>query len=84
MRPKSMTLLAGMVVLTIILFMDYQPVVAASPTGEVKTAVPEFGYENTIPRLDGPQANDWMLLLYDPLIGITPDGKFSEKLGLAN
>ncbi len=82
MKTRLKAFLSGVMVSTIILLAGHHPV-GAAPVGEIKTAVPEFGYENPVPRLDGPQANDWMLLLYDSLIGITTEGNLSEKLGLA-
>ena len=83
MKPKSMTLLAGMVILAIVLSMGYSLVIAASPTGEVKTAAAMFGTQIPIPRLELGHGNDWMLLLYDHLVGCTPEGKLSADLGLA-
>ena len=84
MKAKWMSLLAGVVVLVMILLTGYQPVVAAPPTGEVKTVAPMFGNEIPIPYLEMSHANDWMQLLYDHLVGCTPEGKFSPDLGLAN
>ncbi len=37
-----------------------------------------------IPILEQATANDWMQLLYDNLVGRTPDGELSFELGLAN
>jgi hypothetical protein len=83
MRAKWRMLLAGVVVPTMILITGY-PSVAASPAGEVKTVAPMIGYEIPIPHLEGGTALDWMELLYDPLVGCTPEGEFSPHLGLAN
>ena len=83
MKTKWMTLLAGIVVLTMILFTGYQPVAGAPPT-EVKTVSSQLGNQNPVPYLESSAANDWMQLLYDHLVGCTPEGRFSTKLGLAN
>ncbi len=84
MKTKWMIHLVGVAVLTIISLMAYQPVIAAPQTGEVKTVAPAFGNQIPIPYLEISHANDWMQLLYDHLVGTTPDGKFSPDNGLAN
>jgi len=43
-----------------------------------------FGRQIPVPRLDGAQANDWIQLLYDHLVGTTEDLKLSGEKGLAN
>jgi peptide/nickel transport system substrate-binding protein len=45
---------------------------------------PMLGNQNPIPYLEIAHANDWMQLLYDHLVGCTPEGKYSTDLGLAN
>ncbi len=84
MKGKLVSLLSGVVALTMILLMAYHPVVAAPPTGEVKTAAAMFGTQIPIPRLELGHGNDWMLLLYDHLVGCIPEGKLSADLGLAH
>ncbi len=84
MKVKRITALAGVVALMIILLTGSLPVVAAPPTGEVKTVAPTIGNIVPIHYLEQTHANDWMQLLYDHLVGCTPEGKFSRDLGLAN
>jgi ABC-type transport system substrate-binding protein len=84
MKAKLMILLAVLVALTMILFAGLTYVVAAPPVGEVKTVASMIGNQNPIPYLEVIHANDWMQLLYDHLVGCTPEGKFSPDLGLAN
>jgi ABC-type transport system substrate-binding protein len=84
-KAKWMTLLAGAMVLTGVLFTGFPLVGAASPTGEVKTVAAVIGKEIPIPWLEmAASSNDWMQLLYDHLVGTTPGGKFSPDLGLAH
>ncbi len=70
-------------VLTMISFITDQPVSAAPPAGEVKTVAPSFGNGIPVPSREVSAANDWMQLLYDHLLGCTPDGKLSPDIGLA-
>src|SRR3990170_802409 len=84
MKAKWMTLLIEVVVLTMILITGYGPVVAAPPAGEVKTVAPMFGNQIPIPYLELSHANNWMQLLYDPLVGCTAEGKLFPNFGLAN
>ena len=84
MKAKLMSPLAGVVALMIILLTGYQPVIAAPPAGEVTTVVPLLGNETPIPYLEDGQGNDYIQLLYDPLVGTTPDGRLSTENGLAN
>ena len=78
-----MILLIGVSVLSIFSHAAHLPVLAAPPTGEVKTVAPMFGNEIPIPYLETNNANDWMRLLYDQLVGTTPEGRYSPDLGLA-
>ena len=84
MGEKRMILLGLGMGMMIFLLTFYQPLVAAPPTGEVKTVGPGFGNQTPAPHLEMNASNDWMQLLYDHLLGTTPDGKFSPDLGLAN
>jgi peptide/nickel transport system substrate-binding protein len=84
MTAKGMTVLVGVLVLTMIFFASHGSVLAAPPTGEVKTVAQAFGNGVPIPYLDSTFANDWIQLLYDNLVGFTPEGKFSPDIGLAN
>ncbi len=84
MKMKGIVLLAGAMVAGMVLLTTYSLGLAAVPTGEVKTVGSMFGYEIPIPHLEGGTALDWMELLYDPLVGCTPEGEFSPQLGLAN
>ena len=77
MKAKLLTLSTAVVGITLILISGYQPVIAAPPTGEVKTVGPGFGNQTPAPHLEMNASNDWMQLLYDHLLGTTPDGKFS-------
>ncbi len=84
MKGRWLILFAEVVALTMILFTGNQLLMAASPAGEVKTVAPTFGNQNPVPHFEMSQSNDWMQLLYDHLIGCTPEGKFSPDIGLAN
>ncbi len=85
MRAKWMKILYGVAVLTVVLLTGYQPLAAAPPTGEVKTVAAALGtFGIPIPYRESVLANDWMQLLYDHLVGTTPDGKFSPDTGLAH
>jgi peptide/nickel transport system substrate-binding protein len=84
MKMKWTNLLMGIVVLTMILLTGYQPVVAAPPAGEVTIVQPEFGNGIVIPYLAIPRGNDWLQMIYDQLVGTTPEGKYSTETGLAN
>ncbi len=82
MKKKCVVLLTGVAVLTMIMLAGYEPA-AGAPKEEVKTAAATFGNEIPIPRLEYNHSNDWMLLLYDNLVGSTDDGKLSPEMGLA-
>ena len=84
MKVKRKVFLFGAAVLTTLLFTDCFPVVAAPPGGEVKIVAPMYGNEVPIPFFESSHAKNWMQLFYDPLVGCTPDGKFSPDIGLAN
>ncbi len=84
MKPKRMVFLPGVLVLAMILMAGHASVWAAPPTGEVKTVAPTIGNGVPIPSLEVAAANDWMQLLYDHLVGVTPEGKPSPDVGLAN
>jgi peptide/nickel transport system substrate-binding protein len=83
MKTKFMAFLKGVMVLTVVLLTGYRPVAAAPPMGEAKTVAQFIGNGIPIPYLEGSQANDYMQLLYDYLVGSTPEGKFTPDLGLA-
>jgi peptide/nickel transport system substrate-binding protein len=84
MNLKLMTFWVAVGVLMVIVLTPNHPVVAAPPMGEVKTVAPMFGNGIPIPYLEITHGNDWLQLLYDHLVGCTPEGKFSPDLGLAN
>ncbi len=84
MKAKRVGSLGGVGLLVIIVLTGYHFALAAPPTGEVKTVAPSFGNQNPIPYLEMSHSNDWMQLLYDHLVGCTPEGKFSPDWGLAN
>ncbi len=84
MKAKRMVLLVGVSVLAIILFTAYQPVGAAPPAGEVKSVASNWGTGVPIPSFNISNSNDWMFLLYDFLLGRTPEGRLSTETGLAH
>ncbi len=84
MKARWMCFVVGIVALAMFLATGYPPALAAPPAGEVKTVGAVFGNQIPIPYLEMSHANDWMQLLYDPLVGCTPEGKFSPNLGVAN
>ncbi len=83
MKVRSMFHLAAVVVLTMILLTGVQPLAAAPPAGEVKIVASNFGNMVPIPPYEIPYANDWMFLLYDFLVGRTPEGKLDTEIGVA-
>ncbi len=84
MNTRLMSILVVVVVLTFILLTGYQRVVAAPPTGELKTAAAVLGNEVPNPFRETTHSGDWMQLLYDHLVGTTPTGELSPALGLAH
>jgi peptide/nickel transport system substrate-binding protein len=83
MKARGGICLAGVAVLTMMLLVTYRPAGAAL-SGEVKIVAPEFGDQVPIPYIEGGRGKDWFDLLFDPLVGVTPEGKLSTDLGLAN
>jgi peptide/nickel transport system substrate-binding protein len=74
-----------MVVLTIILLAGYQPVIAAPPAGELRTAGEEIGNGVPIPYIERSHGITWMGLIYDSLVGCNPEtGKLSPDWGVAS
>ncbi len=67
----------------IIVLTGIQASAAAPPAGEVKTVVADLGYGVPIPYIERTHAADWMGLIYDPLVGVTPELKLSPDWGLA-
>jgi peptide/nickel transport system substrate-binding protein len=84
MNQKLMTLFGGVLFLAMILLTDYQPASAAPPTGEVKSVSPNYGNMVPIPFLEVGNSNDWIFLLYDFMLGRTPQGQLSTETGVAN
>src|SRR3972149_3360376 len=82
MKTRWIILLARVVILTIILLTVYQPVIAAS-FEELKLVQATWGNGVPIPRMERTTGQDWLKLLYDPLLGTTPDSKLSPDYGLA-
>jgi hypothetical protein len=82
MKLKWIALLAGVMVLALTLLAEDRTA-AAAPKEEVKTAAQYLGYEIPLPRMEGGSANDWIQLLYDHLVGTTPDMKLSPEMSLA-
>jgi peptide/nickel transport system substrate-binding protein len=56
---------------------------SAASGEEIKTMGPGYGSQVPIPRLSLGQADDYMKLLYDALVGENPDGTLSTENGLA-
>ncbi len=56
----------------------------AQPAGELKIMAPMFGNDVSIPRMETSHAGDYMRLLYDSLVGSTPEGVLSTDYGIAN
>jgi peptide/nickel transport system substrate-binding protein len=84
MKVKWMDLLAGVALLAVLQFMGDRPAAAAPPVGEIKTVSPNIGNQVPIPFFEAAHSKIYMTLLYDPLVGCTPEGKFSPDLGLAS
>ncbi len=84
MKTRRLSFLAVSWMIGIILLAGYPPVVAAPPAGEVKTVAPNIGNMVPIPTFEIPMANDWMFLLYDFLLGRTPEGQLEMETGVAH
>ncbi len=56
---------------------------SAEPKGEITIVTEYMGHEVPIPYIEMPQGFDYMKLLYDPLMGVTPDGRLSTEHGIA-
>ncbi len=82
MTTRRLRFLAVSSVLAMILFTGSQPVMA-QPTGEIKILASMLGGENPIPRHASIHALDVWGLLYDHLVGSTPDGRLSTQHSLA-
>ncbi len=82
MKTKWTKFLYGVVV-TAVIVLTACPLVAAPPTGEVKTADSQFGAEVPIPFFESAFGGDYINMLYDHLVGTTPEGKYSPDNGLA-
>ena len=77
-----MTILAGVVVLTIILSHGLSALIAAPLSGEVTIVAPHLSeMRYPIPLLETSHSSDWMKMLYDPLVGTTPEGELSPTRG---
>ncbi len=84
MKARSVEFLVGVLFLILVLLVGNQAVFAVPPAGEIKTVGATFGNQVPIPYLEMSHSMDWMGLLYDHLLGATPEGKLSPDLGLAN
>jgi peptide/nickel transport system substrate-binding protein len=82
MKGKSMFFTAGILMFVFTLFAFYQLALAA-PAGELTMVSPMIGNEIPVPWMEQAHSNDWMKLLYDPLVGTTSDAKRSTEAGLA-
>jgi peptide/nickel transport system substrate-binding protein len=80
MKARWMTLLTG--TLMLISLAAYQPA-GAAPAGELTIVSYMIGNQVPLPWEEATHANDWIKLLYDPLVGTTPDASCSTEMGLA-
>src|SRR5207253_5411549 len=55
---------------------------AAAPTGELTVALSSFATEVLDPALGGHGVKFYLALMFDYLIGVTPDGRLSPELGI--
>ena len=83
MKANRRVSLVTVSILIMILTSGYQPVVAAPPTGEIKIVASTWGNEVPIPFRERGAGADYMRLLYDPLVGSTPDSRLSTEHSLA-
>ncbi len=56
---------------------------AAPPAGELTVALSSFANEVLDPALGGHGVKFYLALMFDYLIGVTPDGRLSPELGIA-
>ena len=82
MKIKLVTILTAISMFMLILLGNHQKV-AAAPTGELIIVASLIGNQIPTPWLDQVHSIEWMKLLYDPLVGTTPDTKRSTEAGLA-
>ena len=80
---KKWTFLLALATIPMFILLAQSTEAIAQPAGEVKLTAPMYGYERWIPRVESMHASDVMNLLFDPLVGTTPDGKMSSKHGIA-
>ncbi len=73
-----------MVIWTMVILVAGGPPALAEPKGELKIMASMFGNEISIPRMETGHAGDYMRLLYDSLVGSTPEGVLSTERGVAN
>ncbi len=83
MKSTKLFKLLTQVLVPVILIASSLPALT-KPAGEVKTVAPMIGNQVPIPTFETAHAKNWMSLLYDHLVGCTPEGKFSPDWGLAN
>ena len=82
MKSKVIVILAGAMTLLFVMLTGTQGM-AAESTGELRYPAPMFGYERWIPRVESMHSSDVLNLLYDPIVGTSPDGEFSTEYGIA-
>ncbi len=73
----------GLAVIGLVMFTGTSAM-PAEPAGELVLAGDQWGVEMPLPGLESNQGIDYMKLLYDSLVGTTPDGKLSPEDGVAN
>ena len=84
MKVKSVITCVAVAAIVVVLSTGHEFALAAPPAGEVTIVQPEFGNGVVIPYLAIPRGNDWLQMIYDQVVGTTPEGKYSTETGLAN
>jgi ABC-type transport system substrate-binding protein len=82
MQRKWIILLSVIMVLVPLLLTE-SPLAAVASKGELTVVAPKYGLDIHIPAYEQAQAKDILKLLYDPLVGSTPDGDLSPDYGIA-
>ncbi len=81
MNVKSVITLIGTVILVLLCTPHHSAI--AAPTGELTIAYSTFGNEVPLPWQERGDSNDYMKLLYDPLVATTPEAALSKGAGMA-
>ncbi len=84
MRPAPTRARGLAACLAIVLLSAGSALAQAKPTGELTVALSSFATEVLDPVLGGHGVKFYLALIFDYLIGVTPDGQLSRETGIAS